>query len=77
MVLVEMQGDGFPRAAIAVDMLPDSWLVLRFTACAGPTFLPPAANVPADDRKRHASFSAAYRLALRKEIPPLERWARA
>lgn len=74
-ILVEREADAFPCAAI--DQTARHWIVMHFTACVGPVFLSPAARVPADDRKRDANFGAAYRVALREEIPPVAHWARA
>ena len=62
-----MQDDGFPRAAI--DATSHAWIVLRFAAASGPVFLAPDGTVPADDRKRDANFGAAWRLAMREEVP--------
>ena len=75
MILIEREPDGFPRAAI--DQTARHWIVLRFAGASGPVFLAPAGTVAADDRKRDANFGAAWRIAMREEVPPVECWARA
>ena len=74
MILVAREPSAFPCAAVAPA--PDGWIVWRFAAQRGPTFLVPLLRVAKDDGPR-GGFDVACQIALREELPPVDGWGRA